>query len=128
MAVPKCVDQVFGEVKVDKLRLRLLDMHLALPIVEIELVVEVWREQVRYAGLLGKSSRVPLDTEQSLPADLLATIRLIETLWIRKVAVHVYPLPLRVNVFPLVDLGVLIVDHFEHSVCVLTKIESLERL
>ena len=103
-------------------------MHLALPVVEIELVFEVWREQIRHTGLLGKSSRIPLDTEQSLPADLLATIRLIETLWVRKVALHVYTLALRVNVFPLVDLGVLIVDHFEHSVCVLTEIESLVRL
>ena len=128
LAIPKCVDQVLGEVEVDELRFCLLDVHLALPVVKVELIVEVWREQVRHTGLLGKSSWVSLDAEQGLPANLLATIRLIETLRVRKVALHVYNLPLSVNVLALVDLCVLIVDHFEHSVRILTEIEPLERL
>ena len=42
LAIPQCVDKIFGEVEVNELGFRFLDVHLALPVVEIKLVVEVW--------------------------------------------------------------------------------------
>ena len=114
-----------GKVEVDKLGFGLQDFHLALAVIEVELVVEVRGKEVGHASLGTESRRVPLDVELRLPANLLAIVLLDKALRVRELPMHVDTLPLLIHIFALIDCGMLVIDDLQHSVRVLAEVEPL---
>ena len=123
--LPDDINQVLWKVEVDKLSLCFLYLNLPLSIIEIELVVEVWGEEVGHTSLWGKPSGISLDVELGLPANLLTVILLNEVLWVCKLTMHINCLTILVNIYSLINCCMLVIDNFKHPIRIFAKIEAL---
>ena len=117
----RSADQIPRQVHVNVLRLGRLDTKLLRSIIEVQLVGEVGREQVRYARMDCEAPWEALDSEVYFPFHLLpiiAFVLFIEIIWILTRLFDIYAFVHRCNE---------VIDDLHHFGCVSTQEEALHR-
>lgn len=117
---PLCLKQVFRDIAVYILRLRLSDKQFFVPVVKVELQSKVWREQIGNRWEHCQVFWEPLYTIVQIPLHLLASILRFTVCscifhWLARV----------VQIFSIIDCAYIIVRYFQQSSRILTQVKSL---
>ena len=125
-SVPVRVEEILRNAQINILRLALPDDKLLGPVVEVDHIGEIWREEVWHACLVDQALGEALDLVQLDPLNRLTVVFIF--LWLAVSVERDDFVAFVVDVNALVDCADKVVDHFHHLRSVLAQVKPLHGL